>query len=164
MICGLRGRTTGSVEIRDADRQQAAGGDEQNFEADYLRPHVRPHGDAMCERPHGGFERALAGFWVAWGLTATCFRRQQQHFTKFLCGRILKVKIWLKMRGKRHHSVRKARVRDTARARSAAGKSARGDAPSDIVGRAEAYRGSQDRQHNPARLRFHNLAFMTSLS
>jgi hypothetical protein len=28
-------------------------------------------------------QRALAGFWVTWGMTATCFRRQQQHFTRF---------------------------------------------------------------------------------
>jgi len=49
----------------------------------------------MGERPRG-MQRALAGFWVTWGMTATCFRRQQQHFTRFTCGRISKLKIWLK--------------------------------------------------------------------
>jgi hypothetical protein len=52
----------------------------------------------MSERPRG-MQRALAVFWVAWGMTATCFRRQQQHFTRFTCNRILKVKIWLKCAG-----------------------------------------------------------------
>jgi len=55
----------GLVKIRHTDRQQAAGGDEQNFEAD----NVRPHGDGKKERPHGGSsERSLVlgGFlWVA---------------------------------------------------------------------------------------------------
>lgn len=49
----------------------------------------------MRERPRG-MQRALAGFEAAWGMTATCFRRQQQHFTRLRCSRILKVKIWLK--------------------------------------------------------------------
>jgi hypothetical protein len=48
----------------------------------------------MGERPRG-MQRALA-VWVTWGMTATCFPRQQQHLSRFTCSRILKVKIWLK--------------------------------------------------------------------
>jgi hypothetical protein len=75
----------------------------------------------MGERPRG-MQRALA-VWVTWGMTATCFRRQQQHLTRFACSRILKVKIWLKcatidtgLAGRREQS-----ALDTA------GKSARGE-------------------------------------
>jgi hypothetical protein len=95
-FCGQRGALYsplfgGLVKIRHADRQQAAGGDEQNFEAD----NVRPHGDGKKERPHGGSsERSLVLGGL--GVTALCFRRQQQHFIRFPGGRILKVKIWLK--------------------------------------------------------------------
>jgi hypothetical protein len=79
-----------SEKIGNADDKQTTGGNKQNFEAN----NTRPHGGAMGERPRG-MQRALA-VWVTWGMTATCFRRQQQYFTRFTCGRILKVKIWLK--------------------------------------------------------------------
>src|SRR5262252_7518365 len=41
-------------------------------------------------------------------MTATCFRRQQQHFTRFPYGRILKLKIWLKCAASDCRPARKA--------------------------------------------------------
>jgi hypothetical protein len=112
-----------SEKIGDADDQQTTSGNKQNFEAN----NTRPHGGAMGERPRG-MQRALA-VWVTWGMTATCFRRQQQHFTRFTCSCILKVKIWLKcaaidtgLAGRREQS-----ALDTA------GKSARGETASRIT-------------------------------
>ena len=40
----------------------------------------------------GGISERALGWWF-WGLTATCFRRQQQHLTRFSGDRILKLKI-----------------------------------------------------------------------
>jgi hypothetical protein len=87
----MNARLVASEKIGNAGDQQTTGGNKQDFEAN----NARPHGGAMRERPRG-MQRALAGFWVAWGMTATCFRRQQQDFTSSTCSRILKVKIWLK--------------------------------------------------------------------
>jgi hypothetical protein len=106
-----------SEKIGNADGEQTTGDNKQDFEAN----NARPHGGAMGERPRG-MQRALAGFWVVWGMTATWFRRQQQHLTRFTCSRILKVKIWLKC------AAIDARLagRREQRAPDMAGKSARG--------------------------------------
>jgi hypothetical protein len=57
-----------SEKIGNADGEQTTGDNKQDFEAN----NARPHGGAMGERPRG-MQRALAGFWVAWGMTATLF-------------------------------------------------------------------------------------------
>jgi hypothetical protein len=113
----MNARQAASEKIGNAGDQQTTSGNKQDFEAN----NARTHGGAMCERPRG-MRRALAGFWVPWGVTATCFRRQQQHFTRFTCSRILKVKIWLKCK-----AMDAALAGRRERAPDTAGKSARGE-------------------------------------